>query len=282
MGWAPFLDPQEQDGGQRGFRVDHKGQSVRGEKGAGRPSGAATQCPREGTKSWNIGLGSWAAHREAAAGGWGGGGGRPGYWGDRDLRARPGERWGLRKSGDRGWTRPGWQATGAGRGQGGAAWGLGSRGQGKGHGAAGEGEEEEEERGAVGLAGSDFLHLVRLPSQQRALPGSQRPRTAAFLGQPPRQLKGPSPEPCPPDPADVTGYEKSNSTDSFYFSSWILPAAHGKRRQQPPAFGKRGQETFSVRSGKGCQAGAAVLAVLLGAVPTPRPRVPALGLTSGS
>lgn len=84
----------------------------------------------------------------------------------------------------------------------------------------------------------------------------------------------------PSRPRRRHGCEKSNSTGSFYFSSWILPAAHEKRRQ-PPAFVKRGQETFSVRSGKGCQAGAAVLSVLLVAVPTP-PQVPALGLTSGS
>lgn len=182
-GWARFLNPQVQGRVSAGSAWTIKGRALEGRKELdGRVELLHNAQGRE-TKSWNIVLGSWAAHRGAAAGGGGGGGGKPGYWGDRDLRARPGERRGRVKGGRGGRGQGGEQR---GRGAVGGAWPGGwAAGTSKGHGAAGEGEEEEE-RGAVGLAGSDFLHQVRLPSQLRALPGSQRPRTAAFLGQPPR------------------------------------------------------------------------------------------------
>lgn len=65
----------------------------------------------------------------------------------------------------------------------------------------------------------------------------------------------------------------SNSTTAFISRVGFYHQPRRKRRQ-PPAFGKRGQETLSGRSGKGCQKDASFLAVLLAAGTTPRPPLP--------
>lgn len=98
-GWARFLNPQVQGRVSAGSAWTIKGRALEGRKELdGRVELLHNAQGRE-TKSWNIVLGSWAAHQGAAAGGGGGGGGKPGYWGDRDLRARPGERRGRVKGG---------------------------------------------------------------------------------------------------------------------------------------------------------------------------------------
>ena len=65
----------------------------------------------------------------------------------------------------------------------------------------------------------------------------------------------------------------SNSTTAFISRVGFYHQPRRKRRK-PTAFGKRGQERLSGRSGKGCQKDASLLAVLLVAGTTPRPSLP--------